>query len=120
MAEAAAATTVTRDAAHALHESYRRLRDQVSGLLAADEARLAEFTAAFPELSPNLPQASAAGGGPHAAMVVASTRTAMAEHAALLLRQLGGWLEGLVQEATFEQRMRLEAEATAKLRVKSS
>jgi hypothetical protein len=43
-----------------------------------------------------------------------------AEEALMRLRLVGGWVEGLIREATLEQTMRVEAEAKARLAAKPS
>lgn len=119
MDEASAATTPGRDAAHALVESYRRVRELVLALLAERAYEKDEFSAAFPPLSTQPLSETERAPGPQAAIQAAATRSGAAVQASLLLRQLGGWLDGLFQSATLERRMRYEAEAVAQLRVKS-
>ena len=90
-------------AAPGLTASYMRLRAQVAELVAG--TRLAdEFASSFPEIEviegqvhPNAARHLAFGAGP------------VAKEAQGLLRQLAGWIEGLVAEQTFEQRIQAEA-----------
>jgi hypothetical protein len=41
-----------------------------------------------------------------------------AEEAQMRLRLIGGWIQGLINELTLAERMRLEAEASAKFAAK--
>jgi hypothetical protein len=115
MAEAAAATEPSRNSANALRESYGRLRAQVAELLQGSPEGT-EFERVFPE-PPSAGGDQRGGFGPAAASAATASRIDAAERFALLLRQMGGWLDGLIDEATFDQRMLYEAEASAKLRL---
>lgn len=116
LADAAAATQPSFTSSSALVQSYERLRDQVREFLADDTERLREFENAFRPIGA---ASSSAERGPARQAQATTTSAARAEQAALLLRQIGGWLDGLVQELTYDERIRLEAEEVAKLRVKS-
>jgi hypothetical protein len=116
LADAAAATTPSRSSSSALVQSFDRLREQVKEFLSDDALRLKEFDAAFPAIgSAPLPNEV----GPARQIQAAGTSLARAEQAAILLRQIGGWLDGLIQELTYDERLRLEAQEVAKLRVKT-
>jgi hypothetical protein len=101
-AEAAAETNPTNASAAALTQSYQRLREQMVGYL-GDREEAHEFTTLFPDnlVTPPRPQ----GGGPAAAQLAASTSGRLAEHAALLLRQMAGWIGGMIDVATFKEHM---------------
>jgi hypothetical protein len=101
-AEAAAKTNPTNTSAAALTQSYQRLRDQMVGYLGQrDEAE--EFALLFPDNLVVPPQSR--GGGPGAVQLAASTSARLAEHAALLLRQMAGWIGGMIDAATFKERI---------------
>lgn len=100
----------TGHSAPALTESYMRLRGQVAELVA--ETDLAqEFDETFPEIDvADLPTSSDPGDS----AILNLTAKPRAQQAAALLRQLGGWIGGIVRTMTLEQQMRIEAEAKAK------
>jgi hypothetical protein len=98
-AEAAAQSDVRSESAAALTQSYQRLREQMVAYL-GERPEGAEFVALFPvnlvgEVPPNQ------DGGTRLA---ASTGSRLAEHASLLLRQMGGWIGGLLDAATRRDR----------------
>ena len=92
-------------AAPGLTESYNRILDEVRGLV--EGTSLAEELERFPEIEnyrergPS-PRAVAEGGS-------------AAKRAASMLGQLAGWLDGLIQEQTLDQRLKYEAEERVKL-----
>ena len=106
----AAGTAVAADGASApaLTESYIRLRDQIANLLQGDFAD--EFDAAFPVVE----EVRQPMDHPRAAARAAIIHEAAARRARTLLGQLAGWLDGLIAEATLEQRLRFEAEERVK------
>jgi hypothetical protein len=98
-------------AAPALTDSYTRLRGHVRDLvISSASVSKDEFDALFPELpTVTLPR--------RLDMIVeqAPKLEAYAKHASLLLRQLGGWVDGLIATLTFTQRLDAEARAIAEL-----
>jgi hypothetical protein len=77
-------------------ESYPRVRARVAALV--DDSLLEELGSLFPE------QLSTAG----------RPWLAQGEEAIVLMKQLAGWLGGLIEEAVLERRIRVEAEEKAK------
>jgi hypothetical protein len=113
----AAAASVSPDAsaAHALTESYVRLRREVSEL--AQELGLGEeFAAVFPEVAVAEPPTASLAG--NLGRQFNLDLQAEAKRASTLLGQLAGWVQGLIDEQTFEQRIAAEAEAKATLAAK--
>jgi len=114
MVNAAAQTEAAADSAAALVRAYNGLREELLTSLESDETfeLREEFERLFPEidepgeLSPALLIESSARLG--AAAYEGRTR----------LAQLGGWIQGLINEVTLEERMRLEAEALAREKAK--
>lgn len=105
---ASRAVEVDGHAAPALTESYTRLRGMVRDLVAASDPSLAEFDAAFPEIQVvAIPTAQS----PHSVVTQAMRNHPHATKAQALLGQLAGWVSGVINELTFEQRLRMEAEA---------
>jgi hypothetical protein len=101
MIESAAGNAkVDGDAAAALTESYSRFRDRVRALVEQSSADLEEFDAAFPEIP--LVEIDA-----HESMREIATRGMRyapdANRAQALLRQLAGWVSGLIEELRHEQ-----------------
>jgi hypothetical protein len=98
-------------AAPALTDSYTRLRGQVRDLaVSSASVSTNEFDALFPELpTVTLPR--------RLDMLVEQgpKLEANAKHASLLLRQLGGWVDGVIATVTFTQRLDAEARAKAEL-----
>jgi hypothetical protein len=101
----AASTAVDADgaAAHALSESYMRLREQLANVLEGDLSD--EFNAVFPEIEIPAPVQVHPGAAARAAIA----QTPAARRAQVLLTQLAGWLDGLIAEQTLDQRLKLEA-----------
>ena len=105
-----AQTTATFRASNALVRAYLRLREEIIGALAEAEG-LEELRAEAERLFPILDEASRNNQG----------RMEEATAAALInIRQIGGWVQGLIDEQTLERRMRMEAEERAKLAARSA
>ena len=112
MVNEAAQVEATRDAAGALVRAYLGLRDEV--LLSLQSADLKELRDEFDRLFPLL--ANPPPFNPNFDVVRSHTQlAAAAEEAQLSLRRLGGWIQGLINELTLGERLRLEAETKAKL-----
>jgi hypothetical protein len=107
-------TEAVRDSAAALVHAYMSLRDEMLTLLDAGEQRelLDEFERLFKPLD-DPPRFS-----PVLAVESQVKLATAAEEALMRLRLVGGWIKGLIREATLEQTMRIEAEAKAKLTAK--
>jgi hypothetical protein len=106
MVEAATKIEADASSAAALTESYNRVRSEVeefvSGTPVAEEfgRTFSELEAPAERLRPN-------------PMVMATLKEA-AQSATVQLGQLGGWLDGFIQEQTLHERLRLEAEEKVK------
>ena len=104
---AASSVEADGDGAAALTQSYARLRSRVRELVEESGASLQEFDSAFPEMdvidTPGLHEHPRRMGmrkmqyAPHA------------KQAQSLLAQLAGWMSGLIEELTYEQRARGDA-----------
>ncbi|MBD0347929.1 MAG: hypothetical protein ICV59_02135 [Thermoleophilia bacterium] len=109
MVTTAAQTEATYQAGGALVRTYLRLRDEMLEILGQpglDQLRN-EFNRLFPILEE--PPGSL---GPSDS--VPNQRLAEAAHEAQLsLRRLQGWIQGLIDELTYADRLRAEAEAKA-------
>lgn len=90
-----------------LERSYRTLRTQVRD--AVDSELHEEFDALFPENPPDIINRSQGRLG---------LMMARALQAKALLETMAGWLGGIVDSATEERRLRIEAEEYAKERVR--
>jgi hypothetical protein len=108
MVTEAAQTQATMNAAVALVRAYMGLRNEV--LLITEAEDLKELRDECERLFPVL------GEPPR----VAHQLDTGAAEALLNLRKLGGWIQGLINELTLEQRMRMEAEERAKLQDRPS
>lgn len=109
-----AAASVKPDAAAArgLTESYARLRAEILDLAAGSEYE-SEAARLFPEVGiAEPPNARLAGVSGRQFNVNLESE---AKRAVALLGQLGGWLQGLIDEQLLERRIQAEAEAKAKL-----
>jgi hypothetical protein len=106
-----AQTEATYKAAGALVRAYLSLRAEVILIMAAEELSdlRGEAMRLFPEIGEPAPFTSAGQPQSHEVLETAATE------ALSRLRQLGGWIQGLINELTLDQRLRLEAEAKAKL-----
>ncbi len=109
--DAATQTTPDGFAASALVESYNTCRDQIVGALEEGDL-LEEFAASFPELPAAVEPES---NFPYNVNKAAQANKGLAQRAQVSLARLAGWLDGLIAEQTLEQRMRIEAQETAKL-----
>ncbi len=116
MVTRAAQTEAVRDSAAALVHAYSGLRGEMLGVLAPDELRelREEFERLFQPLEEPEPFNLRFGESSHVRLASA------AEEAQMLLRMVGGWVQGLINELTLEQKIRLEAEAKARLESKLS
>ena len=90
-----------------LHASYRSLRPRLRN--AVDANLHEEFDDLFPEEPPDIIDRSHGRLGLH---------TAQAIQAKTLLEGMAGWLGGIVATATEKERMRVEADAYARERVR--
>lgn len=100
----------TRTSARALSLAYINLTAEIRQALSIQglEDLLAEFDRVFTPLAEV----------PEAVDVNDLVATSRANEALVKLRQVGGWVQGLLDELTFEQRMRMEAEEKARLAAK--
>ena len=109
MVTRAAQVEATYQAGQALVRAYLSPRDEMLKILEPDA--LAELRAECQRLFPDIEDP---GGFSTTLPRVTSARLAAAAHEAQLkLRTLQGWIQGLIDELTFEQRLRVEAEAKA-------
>jgi hypothetical protein len=107
-------TQVTEHAGIALVHAYNGLREEMLGI---HRQGLAELREEFARLLPSLDEPPAYDPSyrmPQPEFLVAATE------AMVKLGQLEGWIQGLIDEQTLEERMRLEAEAKAKLATRPS
>jgi len=92
--------------APSLTEGYRRMRSQVFDLVAGSDLE-PEFNDLFPEISEYSMQGDPTGGPGlirwHTEATTAGT------NAQRLLDQLGGWLEGLIEQQTLPEKIQAEA-----------
>jgi hypothetical protein len=109
MVEESAQVEATYQAAAALVEAYMGLRGEMQRVLG--NLGLSDLSAEFdrlflpigppPEYSPAVPSLT----GPRLLKAASAAQ--------LNLRKLQGWIQGLINELTLEQRLRMEAEAAA-------
>jgi hypothetical protein len=101
----AAATLEPDDGAAAgLTESYNRLRQQALAVVDSAGLPLDEFESLFPVIEvERMPTSLDAAAWQSAKFESAAKR------ANLLLRQMAGWFDGVVQTLTLERRLELEA-----------
>src|SRR5262245_4048774 len=110
MVTQAAQVEATSEAGGALTRAYLRLRGEMLRILASDglEGLREEFTALFPTIEEppdhrqQLPKSTSA-----------QLSAAAAYEAQMGLRKLQGWIEGLIHELTYKDRLRVEAEVRA-------
>jgi hypothetical protein len=114
MVTQAVQTEAVRDSAAALVHAYMALRAEMLTLLGsgAQEELRKEFERVFQPLD-DPPKFS-----PVLAVESQVSLATAAEEALMRLRLVGGWIKGLIREATFEETMRAEAEAKARLAAK--
>jgi hypothetical protein len=112
MVTEAAQTEATYHAGIALVRAYMGLRNEMSLILEGEglESLREESDRLFPSLPE--PEPFKIGFDPINSQ---AKLLAAANEALINLRQLGGWIQGLINELTLEQRMRLDAEERAKL-----
>lgn len=91
--------------APSLTSGYRRMRAQVAELVDGGELE-AEFNEMFPEI-PEFQGSS--GPGPRGLIDWHTEATTAGTNARRLLEQLGGWIEGLIEEQTLAERIQAEA-----------
>jgi hypothetical protein len=109
-----AQTQATHQAGIALVKAYNSLRGEITLIVAGEElaSLREECSRLFPHMDyPNVSARMSAGER------IANLDTAASE-ALLNLRKLGGWIQGLINERTLDQRLRLAAEEQAKLEAK--
>jgi hypothetical protein len=105
----AAQTEATYQAGGALVLAYLRLRAELLKILEPEP--LAELREEFARIAPHMEFAP-----PFSPLLAAETSAKLADaahQAQTNLRVLQGWVQGLIDELTLEQRLRLEAEAKA-------
>jgi hypothetical protein len=114
MVTAAASTEAARDSAAALVHAYNGLQDELRASLESDETMdlAEEFDRLFP------PLAEPGEFSPVLAVESHARLAAAAEEGRTRLVQMGGWIQGLIEEITLQERMRLEAEAKAREQAK--
>jgi hypothetical protein len=114
MVTSAAQAEATYKAGNALVKAYLSLRGEMLRILESDalaDLRI-EFSRLFPTIEYAPPYSPAFGP-------TTSARLAEVAHdAQISLRSLQGWIQGLIDELTLEQRLRLDAEARAALAAK--
>lgn len=102
---AAGAEKVEPADAPSLTGGYNRLRGQVQELVAGGELE-AEFNSMFPEVAEFQ---GGSGPGPRGLIDWHTKATTAGVGAKRLLEQLGGWVDGLIQEQTLSERIQAEA-----------
>jgi hypothetical protein len=108
MVTQAAQVEATYQAGGALVRAYLSLRAEMRRILAPDA--LAELREEFERLFPLLEEPPPFSPG--ALPQTTAARLAEGAHEAQLgLRRLQGWIQGLIDELTLEERLRFEAEA---------
>ena len=109
---AAGAVKPEASSAHALTDSYARLRAGALLLMEENDDLKQEFLSTFPEMevTPGPEQ-----GMPLDKFVMRGASDEIAaQRAAALLSQMAGWFEGIVAEQTLERRLELEAQERIK------
>jgi hypothetical protein len=114
MVTQAAQVEAVRDSAAALVHAYTALRAEMLKLLESDAQR--ELRGEFERLF--LPLEEPPEFSELRAIETQVQLATAAEEALMRLRLAGGWVKGLIREATLEQTMRIEAEAKARLAAK--
>jgi hypothetical protein len=111
MVESAAAGEANGYSAPAFTQSYVRLRGQVAQLVTGTSLE-EEFAGAFPEIEQvEIPKGR---NDPAVLSMQKSALAPQAHRAQALIGQLGGWLTGLIDEQTLQQR--IEAEAAVRIK----
>lgn len=104
-------TDAANESVRALVHAYNRLRDELLLILQPDA--LGQLRTEFERLFPGLndpPPFDRATGKSLDPLLLAG----WASEAKLGIKQLQGWIQGLIDELTLERRLQLEAEAKAK------
>lgn len=109
MVTAAAQTEATNQAGAALTLAYLRLRAEMLKIL--EPEALAELRVECERLFPHLEIPPPYSPAPSA--TTSAKLSAAAHEAQINLRRLQGWIQGLIDELTLQERLRLEAEAKA-------
>jgi uncharacterized protein with von Willebrand factor type A (vWA) domain len=104
---ASTSVEATGDGAAALTESYARLRSRVRAVMEDSTGDLDEFDAAFPEIEV---VAIADREHPREMAMRGMKYAPQAKRAQALLKQLAGWVTGLIQELEYEQRSRYDSD----------
>lgn len=110
MVMAAAQVEAVRDSAAALVRAYTGLRSELILIVESAESTdlVDELDRLFPPMEEPEPFNSFYGVDSHIQLATA------AEDARTRLGQLGGWVQGLIDELTFQERLQLDAEARAR------
>lgn|SRR5262249_41488707 len=113
MVTQAAQMEATAAAASALVNAYNRLIDEIIQIFEGDDLKALhdECRRLFPPIEEEVPWDAGSFGGQARAAVLAA-------EAQMGLRKLQGWVQGLIDEQTLSERLRLEAEAKARLETK--
>jgi hypothetical protein len=111
MVTGASQVEATHDASIALVRSYTGLRAELLRILEPETLGDLhdEFERLFPEMDEPLPWHTLRGQQGLVELAAA------ASEARINLQKLQGWIQGLIDELTLDQRMRMEAEEAAKL-----
>jgi hypothetical protein len=101
----------TRDAGIALVRAYAGLREELLRILEPETLRELhdEFERLFPPMAEPLPW------HPMRGVIATAELAAASSEAKVNLQKIQGWIQGLIDELTLDQKMRMEAEETAKL-----
>ena len=110
MVTQAAQVEATYHAGGALVRAYHGLRAEM--FLILEPEALADLRAEFQRLFPSLGEPPMFS--PALAVATQARLAEAASEAQLSMRKLQGWIQGLIDELTLDQRLRLEAEAKAK------
>lgn len=113
MVTAAAQVEATHDSARALVRAYLGLRDEM--LVVLEGESLDDLREEFERLFSPIEEPREVNVAIHHTITAAA---ALAAEAQVGLRRMEGWIQGLIDEQTLEQRLRMEAEEKAKLESK--
>src|SRR5262249_39330113 len=114
MINAAAQTQAGRDSAAALVRAYMGMRTELIDSLESDQTM--ELSEEFQRLFPPLDEPESFS--PAVSDESDARLRAVAEEGRTRLAQLSGWIQGFIDEVTFQQRMRFEGEAMAREQAK--
>jgi hypothetical protein len=109
MLEASAQIAATHEAAAALARAYMSLRNELLAILA--DHGLPDLRQECTRLFQDIPEPVIGDPHPTSRLRVASA----ASEAQLGLRQLQGWVQGLIDEQTLREQQRLDADARARV-----